>query len=289
MKKSIYKSPEARETLMRLYDKKLASLPVVCESRYIDTLAGSTHVLIAGREDAPPLVLLHGINAGAPLALEAISGLADTHRIYAIDSIGQTTRSAETRLPLADNSLGKWLTDVLNGLHLAKASVIGVSYGAFLANKLVAFSPDRVQKLIYVVPGGLVNGAFGPSMKQLTLPLLRFLFTKKDEDLKRFINTYYSDIKEDDLMFQRTCLLGVNMDYRRPPLLQAADTAAFQGDVYCLTVDDDVFFPGGPATNRCRQLFRNFKEGYVLQNSKHMPSASRYAEIESVIKGWLMR
>ena len=82
---SIYKSPAVKAEIMALYDAKLKACTIAYEECYVDTFAGSTHVIVAGPADKPPVVLLHGINAGAPLALEAMRDLTDRYRIYAVD------------------------------------------------------------------------------------------------------------------------------------------------------------------------------------------------------------
>ena len=137
MSNSIYKTAEAEATLMALYQKRLASLNIETQPIYATTFAGKTHILAAGDPSLPALVVLHGIHAGAPLAMEAIGGLASNFRVYAIDTIGQATKSAPTRLPLKGSDYGKWLSEVMEQLELSQANFIGVSYGGFLLQKLI--------------------------------------------------------------------------------------------------------------------------------------------------------
>jgi pimeloyl-ACP methyl ester carboxylesterase len=287
MGKSIYKTPEARQSLMRLYDRKLAELGLDCESIRVETFAGETHILAAGPADGPPVVLFHGINAGAPLTLEAVKGLAGRYRLYGIDTPGQATRSAETRLPLNDNSLGRWAEEVLDGLGLEQAAVIGVSYGAFLLQKLMQQAPGRIGKAIFVVPGGLVNGDPLPTLRRVSLPLLRFMVTKSDRHLARFLDAFMHNAGPFELEMQRTLLLGFRMDYRRPPLLRAEDVARLTAPVHVMVADNDVFFPGDRALERCRAMFSNLAGYHVLENSKHMPARYRFPEIQAKIREWL--
>src|SRR5687767_9100535 len=85
MATSIYKSDTFQGEFARLYEAKLASLALEYSDTYVETSWGRTHVLVAGDEGLPPVVLLHGVNACAPIALEPIQGLAGRYRIYAID------------------------------------------------------------------------------------------------------------------------------------------------------------------------------------------------------------
>lgn len=285
---SIYKTPEAKAKIMELYEQKLADCNLEdYKSHYVETSAGRTHIIITGEEHLPPLLVLHGINAGAPMSLEALQDLYGKYRIYAVDSIGQATRSEETRLSVKDNSYGQWLGEVMEQLGLARASVVGISYGGFLLLKLIMAHPEKVQKAIFVVPGGIVNSGAWLSVQKLFFPMTRFFITKKDKDLQRFISSFYTEIDDYALAFQRETLLGIKMDYQRPPLLSAQDVEGFEAPVYAIVVDDDVFFPGEACLKKLREAFRNFKESHTLTNCQHIPSACEFTEICQYLNHWL--
>lgn len=58
--RSIYSSPAGERALRRHYDETLASLPYPVESLTVHTRFGDAHVLIAGPQDGPPLMLWQG-------------------------------------------------------------------------------------------------------------------------------------------------------------------------------------------------------------------------------------
>jgi len=286
---SIYKTPEAKAKIMALYEQKLADCNLkYYESQYVETSAGKTHVIIVGDASLPPLLVLHGINAGAPVSLEAMQDLYGKYRIYAVDSIGQATRSAETRLSVKDNSYGHWLGEVMHQLGLSEAAVIGISYGGFLLQKLIMAHPEKVQKAIFVVPGGVVNSGALLSMRKLFIPMLRFFMTKKDQDLERFVGAFYKEVDDYALAFQRETLLGMKMDYQRPPLLSKEAVQGFDAPVYAIVVDDDVFFPGKPCLEKLQEAFNGFREGHILTDCRHIPSANEFSEICTCLDRWLM-
>lgn len=284
---SIYKTEAAKTEIMRLYDAKLASLNLPFEDLYVDTFAGKTHIVALGDAQLPPLVVLHGINAGAPLALEAIKDLSSKYRIYGIDTVGQATKSSEQRLPFKGDDYGKWLVETMDALHLDKVPIIAISFGAFLLHKLMSYQPQRIGKAIFVVPSGFVGGKFWRSMRELTFPLMKFLWGKKEADLLRFMDAFFIEKDPHSVAFQKAVLLGLKMDYRRPPLLQPKDVKGVEAPVYTMVADDDVFFPGEATLARCKVLFRNFKESYVLKGCKHIPAQGRYSEISAKIAEWL--
>lgn len=284
---SIYKNETAKTEILALYEAKLAACNITYIDEYVDTFAGKTHIIITGDRTLPPLVLLHGINAGAPLALEAIKDLNQQYCIYAIDIIGQASKSAENRLPIHDNSIGKWLVEVLDALKLQAVPFVSVSYGAFVLQKLMIYQPIRIQKAIFIVPSGLANGTMYDNIFKLMLPLIKFNISKKEADLIRFMDAFYTTKDAHSIALQKAILLGVNMDYRKPPVLTRKDVAMVSAPVYAMVADNDVFFPGDKALAACKAFFSNFKGSFVLKNCKHIPDRSEYPIISQQIEKWL--
>lgn len=284
---TIYKSEASKKRILELYNNKQQSLGIDCSDIFVDTFAGKTHVLVCGPEHGEPILLLHGINAGAPLALEAMKGLHTTYRIYAVDTIGQAGKSAETRLPLEDLSLSKWLAATMDGLGLSDAIVVGVSYGAFLLQKLMQYAPERITKAIFVVPSGFTNGSASKAFFKVSLPLFRFYLMPSDKNMIKFMDAFYTEKDTHSIDFQKTVLTGVKMDFRRPPLLKAEQVRQFNKPVYGIFAGNDVFFPGDVSLEKCRTYFSNFRDYITLSHSKHIPDTSDYPAIVAAIGQWI--
>ena len=54
-----WRSQEGKNTYLAAYDSAMALWPVAFESRQVATRFGSTHVVVSGSPQLPPLVLLH--------------------------------------------------------------------------------------------------------------------------------------------------------------------------------------------------------------------------------------
>jgi pimeloyl-ACP methyl ester carboxylesterase len=286
--KTIYKDPNSKEKLLQLYDQKLSDLDIEFEELDIKTSYGNTRVIKTGNPDGEKVVLFHGINAGAPLTLEATKGLRYKYELFAIDTIGQANKSDETTLDIADESYAIWADEVVNGLQISHAHFIGISYGAYILQKLITHKPDNISKSIMIVPSGLVNGAAFPSLTKLSFPLFKYKLTKSDKHLRQFIKAFVPDGDEFMFEMQRALLSGVKIDFRRPHLLQAKNVEHFHKPVYIMVAEDDIFFPGNHAIARARAIFKNLREVHILKGSKHMPTKSQHAEIEQVISEWLL-
>ena len=284
---AIYKNDQAKIEIMKLYDEKLASLNIEYREIDVDTQFGKTRIVNTGNPNGKPIVLFHGFSAGAPLTLEAIVELNDTYSLYAVDTIGQATKSAETQMNIKDDSYGFWADEVIEKLNLSSADIIGISYGAFIVQKLITHKPERVGKCIFVVPSGIVNGNIWESITKLTIPLIRFKMTKKDKHLREFIKNFVPDGDEFLFRLQKALMTGIYLDTKVPKLLTKKNVEHFDSPVYIITVSNDIFFPGDKMAKRSKTLFNNLKEIHILKNSKHMPGKETYGEIQQKVREWI--
>lgn len=285
--KPLYKSESWKKALLDLYGEKLWALDIPFSETFVQTSSGKTHVLIAGAEGLPPVVLIHGVTASAPIALEPIKRLAERFRIFAIDCVGAPTPSAETRLSMFDDGYGKWLTEALDGLRLGPVPFIAASYGAFVLHRLIAHNPRRVGAALFVVPAGFANGSFWKSLVKVILPMMKYMRTQREADLVRFMEPFFTRTDAYSIAWQKAALNGINMDLRKPPTLTEREAAGFDGPVYMLAAEDDLFFPAEKGIARCRKLFKGFRQAVILEGAKHVPGPGDYPRIERLVGEWL--
>ena len=124
---SAFKTREGEASYLAAYDAALKLWPVPCDERDIPTRFGTTHVLVSGPKDAPPLVLLHGYMATSAMWSVNIADFSRDYRVYAVDVMGQPGKSVpdEPVRNAADYAL--WLTATLDGLGLGPISLVGMS------------------------------------------------------------------------------------------------------------------------------------------------------------------
>src|SRR4030095_10199605 len=127
---SIYRSSAGETELRALYQEARGALGSACESHFVPTSYGATHVLVTGPASGPPAVVFHGGNFVGPYSLAWILPALAGHRVYAPDTVGHPGLSAQTRLSQRDQSYGQWAAAVLDGLGLDRGSAVGTSYGA---------------------------------------------------------------------------------------------------------------------------------------------------------------
>ena len=90
-------SEKAKQRYLKHNDERARGWPVPCESRTVETSWGRTFMRLSGPAGAPPLVLLPGGGTHSLMWMPNIAALSGPYRTYALDSILDVGRSANTR------------------------------------------------------------------------------------------------------------------------------------------------------------------------------------------------
>jgi pimeloyl-ACP methyl ester carboxylesterase len=174
----IFRTAETRAQMMAIYDEKLARWPIPCETFFVATRYGQTHVIASGDTAAPPLVLLHPAAGGGVVWSSIIAMLSAQHRTYALDTIGDVGRSELDdldRYPKTGRDYSAWLDDVYRELGIKQADIVAGSMGGWIAMHHAISAPDRVRRLVLLGPMGLPSwratlGVLGPMLWQKLRP-----------------------------------------------------------------------------------------------------------------------
>ena len=132
---TFFKSETGRAEVLSLYDQKLQDLGIEYQSQTVRTQFGETHLLVTGPVDGPPLMIVHGSNGCAPIALETYPNLTKKYRVYAVDVPAQPNKSKGERLSMADLSYGQWMNELLIQLGLESVTLAGFSFGRLIILK----------------------------------------------------------------------------------------------------------------------------------------------------------
>ena len=161
----MFKTPEGERAFVAEYDEAMKRWPVPYEEVDVAGRFGSTHVVVSGPRHAPPLVLLHGYMATSVMWAPNVADFAKDHRVYAIDVMGQPSKSIPTEPIRTADDYAVWLGETLDALYLDRVSLVGQSYGGWLALNFALAAPHRLQKLVLLSPGG----GFAPMARQFSL------------------------------------------------------------------------------------------------------------------------
>lgn len=159
-----FKNDDARDRYLAAYDAAVREWPIACEQRDIPSRWGSTHVIVSGPADAPPLLLLPSFAGTATAWRLNVAGLSAHYRTYAIDVIAQPGKGWSHRGLRDRREYADWLGEVLDGLGLSRVSIVGCSFGGFLALNQASLTPQRVERVVMISP----VGSFASQLWKLT-------------------------------------------------------------------------------------------------------------------------
>lgn len=129
--------------------------------------------------EGPPVVLLHGgPNAGSTWA--PLVPYLPGFRLHIIDRPG-TGLSEDFVIPYARllETADRFVGDVLDGLELDRAHVIGSSFGGLLALRSAAAAPERFDRMVQMACPALADGMKTPDfMKPMRFRFVRWLAPK---------------------------------------------------------------------------------------------------------------
>lgn len=153
MRTSVFKTEAGRDKVRACYNLVLSQLPF--EKRYVETTFGRTFMLVAGDESKPAIILLHGSCSNSAFWFPEIMALSVSHRVYAVDIVGEAGNSEEYRPNF--EAFGTWMKEVLDALGLERAALMGNSLGGWMALKFATTYPERVSNLILIASSGIAE------------------------------------------------------------------------------------------------------------------------------------
>jgi 2-hydroxy-6-oxonona-2,4-dienedioate hydrolase len=293
-KTSVFKSEQGRMAIMEWYDAQVQKLPVTTESRMVETFAGKTHVLTAGPQEAPPIVLLHGTNMNAVAMADAMIALAETYRIYALDIIGMPGKSAETRLSHVSNGYARWLLEVLDQLKLQQANFLGFSFGGWIILKLAAHFPTRISKAVLLDSGGFTQFTMRGKVKGGLAAFWYMLFPTEKNLERAVIGPFYALGCDPDPDLAELFGLGyLHLTFNKElvihgvPPLSKKDLAGFSAPTMVVYGEHDMFFDARKSIAQAKQILPNLVEAEIIEGQGHMPNKETHNQIFRRVREFL--
>lgn len=269
---TIFKGEEERAKLVGWFERFRARLKVPTETRMVETRFGKTHVLVGGPADAPKLVMIHGQLASSAHALAEMAPLLERFRVYAVDVVGQSVMGHDELLSVSNNDYGEWLKDVLDGLGLERVHLLGVSFGGFVALRLAAVAPERIERLVLLVPAGVVKSHWSGWFK-IGIPMTRYLMSPSAKNLKSFLRYLMTTPDDEDWEgFMGDVFRCVNLQkVKIPKLAKLGEFENLTAPTLVLGADGDLSFPGEQVINRLTKLLSSVEDTELIKDCRHCP------------------
>ena len=152
-----FRTAEGRARFEQAYDAALADWPMAPCPIELPTRYGLTRVNACGAPGTTPIVLLPGMMMTSAAWLLNVDGLGGRHQLFAVDTICDAGRSVQARRVRGGDDLAIWLDEVLEGLGLVRAHLVGLSFGAWLAINQALRSPERLASITAIEPPGVIT------------------------------------------------------------------------------------------------------------------------------------
>ncbi|MCR9155465.1 MAG: alpha/beta hydrolase [Bacteroidetes bacterium] len=281
--KSLFKSPQGKQEILSLYDQKLNELNIDSDYLQVETSFGRTNIIATGDPSNPPIILVHGSNGCAPIALETYPNLSKSFRVFAVDVIAQPNKSAETRPSMKDDSYGKWMNEVIDQLKITDVRLAGFSFGGLVILKTLEYDESKIKEVFLSAPAYIVNGNPIKALFKFFIPMRRYMSTGKIKFVESFLKEVFSDRDEFAIKYLSKVFEHFTMDFSPVPVISDKKAKLIKTPINLIAAKQDVLFPGEKMIKRATQIFPSLKESVLLKNSKHVQSAQDNRFIENLI------
>jgi pimeloyl-ACP methyl ester carboxylesterase len=160
--------------------------------------AGPGAVDVAGPQDAPPLVLIHGAVVSRKLWLPQLRGLSDAFRVIAPDLPGH---GALAEVPFTFAAAARSLAETIDREASGRAVVCGLSLGGYVAIELAHRHPERVAALVLCGCSSNFTGMLGLYLRTVSFlmrrGLLRLSPSRTERKTMRLFPPALADVAEE--------------------------------------------------------------------------------------------
>jgi pimeloyl-ACP methyl ester carboxylesterase len=276
----MFKSKKGKNEILRLYDKKLESLNIDFEYLTVQSSFGMTNIIATGDSANPPIILVHGSNGCAPIALETYANLHKTYRVYAVDVLAQPNKSAGTRLSMKDDSYGKWMNEIIADLKIESVTLAGFSFGGLIILKTLEHDEAKIKEVYLSAPAYIVNGNPLKAIFKVFIPMKRYMKTKKVKYVEKFLSHLFTDRDEFAIEFLSKVFLEFEMDFTPVPVIDAKAAKEITNPITLFAAQNDILFPGNKMIKRAAKIFPSLKKSTLLERSKHVQNSAQNEVIE---------
>lgn len=181
---------------------------------YVEAEGVRTRVMEAGSPAHPTVVMLHGTAGSWETFCRNIGPLSARYHCIAFDMIGSGFSEKPDR-PYEITTYAQHVLAVMRALGVPRASILGVSLGAWVACRFALMNPELVDKLLLVAPTGFVSNA--ANMERIKSRRTKAVEDPSWENIRTIIRNLLFDEKSclPDLIAVRQA------SYQKPEMLTA--------------------------------------------------------------------
>lgn len=268
-----FRSIESQIEYFVAYDNSLNLITCNYKEDYVKTSYGNSHVLCCGNKNKKPLVLLHAASCGSPIWYKNLSSWSKDYCVYAIDLIGESSKSILLKPIKKAVNNAKWLDETLTGLQLNKIVLCGLSIGGWTAANYAGFYPERLEKLILLSP----VQTFAKMHNSYFFKIMKMGFNPKRENVENYIG--WGSKKEsplpDSIIKQFTLsVMNMNSNISFPTWIKREHLIKIEAPVLVMFGENEFAFSVKKAVKRAQSVISSL-EFQVVEDASHLLPLSK--------------
>ena len=265
------------------YSLRLISCPII--EKYITTSFGDTHVICSGDTENPSLILLHAASCGSPIWYKNIPFWSKYYRVYAIDLIGESSKSILKKKMKTVHDNAKWLDETLTGLELDRVFLCGLSIGGWNAANYAGFYPQKVLKLVLLSP----VQTFAKMYLSFFVKIMKMGFRPTRKNVENYIGwaNENEDSLPDSIIKQFTIsVMNINSNASFPKWLKNEHLYNIKIPVFVLLGKNEFAFSTLKAEKRAKDVIGDL-EIQIVEGASHLLPVSKPYYVNSKVLEFL--
>ncbi len=219
------------------------------------------------------MVLLHAASCGSPIWYKNIPFWSQYFSVYAIDLIGESSKSILTKKMKTTYDNAKWLDETLTGLGLDKVFLCGLSIGGWNACNHAGFYPQKVLKVIMLSP----VQTFAKMYSSFFFKIMKMGFNPTRENVENYIG-WGSEKEEplpDCIINQFTIsVMNMNANASFPKWLKKKHLLNLKMPVLVMLWENEFAFSIQKAARRAKSVISNL-EFQIVEEASHLVAVSK--------------
>lgn len=282
-----FRTIESQIEYFEAYESSLNLFSVPYIERYIPTSFGQSHVICSGDGGNPPLVLLHAASCGSPIWYKNIPFWSKYYRVYAIDLIGESSKSILRKKMKTTYDNAKWLDETLTGLGLDKVYLCGLSIGGWNVANYAGFYQENVLRLILLSP----VQTFAKMYNSFLIKIMKMGFSPTRKNVETYIG--WANEKEkplpDSLIKQFTIsVMNMNSNASFPKWLKKEHLSNLKMPVLVMFGEKEFAFSIHKAAKRAKSIISNL-DLQIVDGASHLLPVSKPDYINGKILEFINR
>lgn len=172
--------------------------------------------------------------------------------------------------------------ELVDTLDPALFAVAWLSYFYFaLITWVQGAHPSPANKLVLLVPAGVVSGPAWAGFWKVAVPMMRYRWKPTEKRLRAFVRNLLTTTDDDWMPYLGDAFLSYRLNMSIPKLARPEEFENLKAPTFVVGADGDLSFPGEALVARAGTLFPALAATEILKGSHHCPPTT-----ES-FRGWL--